>query len=205
MDHILTILPGFLLGTVSSIVAWATVYHGFSPRLKFSSKISKQAAEDEPGGWAYRVKFENAGRRAIVDLSVKAKLEIQGLNSKHPNNREVTYLPVSFDGQIQYVEPSKRKGRRCLIRIRVSKGDEFMRSIYPTELRSKAENNTLTLEDLLSTGSAATVQLIGLGFDSFSGTRKAFFSPVYTREDLVQRAFEPGSLALTPVCPGTPL
>ena len=183
-----------ILGVFASIAAWFLVFHGLPPKLRFSDKISKREADDEPGGIAYRIKLENDGCRAIIDLSIVAKLRIRGLNLRYPLNYEVTYLPVSFQGEFPYVEPARKKNNRPLIRISVRKENEFTRSIYPTKIREKAARDALTLEDLLSIDPTATVQLIAIGNDSFSWARKAFSSPEYVIEDIVDRPFKRYSL-----------
>jgi hypothetical protein len=189
MDATLNQLPGLLIGILGSLIAWWILFRLISPKLIFSERISRAKADDEPGDLAYRVRFENSGRRAIIDLSIKAILRIRGLNPLRPSNWETTYLPVSFEGDFPYVFPNREKGNRRIIRIRVKKKNEFERTVYPTEIREKARDRSLTLDDLLSIGTQATVQLIALGSDSFSGARKAFFSPGYTRNDIVSHPF----------------
>lgn len=190
-------LPGLIIGILSSLIAWYILFHGFSSKLKFSEKISHISSVDEPGGCAYRVKFENAGRRRIINLSIVAKLKICGLNSLLPLNVETTLLPLSFDGQYPIVEPSKKTGSRHLVRIRVNKNVEFeKRDIYPSAIRDKAAKNNLTLHDLLSIGSKSTVQLIAFGFDSFSGSNKTFYSKEYVASDIVNRLFQTDSVEI---------
>lgn len=188
---------GSILGIGSSYFAWYITAHKLAPKLRFSDKISCLPTDREAEKFAYRVKLENPGKRPIIDLNITAKLQVPGLNANFPKNKETTYLPVSFSGQFPYVEPSKN-GKRYLLRIRIDKEQEFSRQIYPANIREKAKDNTLMLEDLLSIKDS-TVQLIALGYDSFSGARKAFLSPKYSFNDICKAPFDLGSLEVAKI------
>ncbi len=187
-------LVGLLLGIGGSLIAWWILFHAITPELIFSKQISRIKVDDEPGGIAYRVKFENAGRRSIIDLSIVAKLRIPGLNPQRPSSFETTYLPVSFLGQFPYVPSTRLRGNRHLIRIRVKKEGEFERAVYPTEIKDMAKKGELTLDDLLLINSQATVQLIAMGYDAFSGARKYFLSHEYTAADIISKPFKKNSI-----------
>lgn len=189
LSQILPYVVSTFLGLLASLGAWSIVFHFWRPVIAFSSRVSRMGAADEPGGFAYRIKFWNSGRRTIVDVTCWARLRIQGLNASRPANYEVTDLPVSFDGHIPVMFPRKKQGATHLVRIRTNKPAEFSRSVYPQEIRDHATNGTLTLEHLLSLGTSATVQLIGFGSDSFSGSRRMMASPEYKIADIVDRPF----------------
>ena len=53
---------------------------------------------------------------------------------------------------------------------------------------------TRTLEELMNAGSDSTLQVIGFGYDSFSGTRKVFESKIYTINDIKLGKFDKNSL-----------
>lgn len=187
-------VAGFVVGILSSVLVWWVTAHVITPKIKFSKNISAIDAPEEWGREAYRVKFENSGWRKIIDLSLAAVVRVPGLNPGLPDNVETTYLPLSLQGRFPNVLPRRRKGEQHLIRIRVAKKDEFSRSVYPPLIILKAEHETLTLEDVLSIGSNATVQIVASGYDGFSGARKIILSQHYRREDIVPRRFQKDSL-----------
>ena len=183
------------LGIIASLIAWWILFHRLSPQLRFSDNISKITANDEPNGHAYRVKFENSGRRNIIDLTITARLRIWGLGRMNPQNIETTCLPLSLEGEYPSIRPKRKTGESHLVRIRLTgKGHEFEREVYPKVIREKAKNGSLALEDVLSIGDCATIQVTALGSDSFSGSRKAFFSTEYTKENIVAKRFKKDSL-----------
>jgi hypothetical protein len=137
------------IGITTSLVAWWIWFHVLSPKLTFSRVISRENTHDEPSGFAYRVKFMNPGLHSVIDLTFTAVIRIKGLNPRRPKNYEVTYLPMSFNGEFAYIPPHWRKRLMHLVRVGTDKPKEFERPVYPEEIRSKAHSGTLTLEDLL--------------------------------------------------------
>ena len=196
MSTFATQLISVILGVFASLLAWSVLFHFLRPRLEFSAAISRIAADEEAGGFAYRIKLRNPSRRAVIDVTYTAKLRIRGLNAHAPQNWEITYLPVSFNGRIPVI--GARRGKRIyhLVRIKADKPEEFTRSVYPSEIREKAAAGALTLEDVLRTGSEASVQILGFGSDAFSGARREFTSPEYTLESISPRRFKQQSLDL---------
>jgi hypothetical protein len=197
MDPLMAQIISTLLGVAASLAAWAILFHVLRPKLHFSTAVSRVPAEEEVGGFAYRVKLRNPGRREILDVHLVAKLRIQGLNPERPHNWEVAHLPVSFGGHIPVIHP----GTHPLVRIKTSRPDEFTRRVYPSDIRAKAAAGTIRLEDLLGLGTRAYVQIIGFGSDSFSGSRRHFISPEYTLASISDRRFRPESLELSDPAP----
>lgn len=187
-------IVSFLLGIVTSFIAWLLVFHFFVPKVNFSEKISKQV--DSNSNFKYRIKIENAGARSIYELNIYVKISIRGLNIERKRNLEVTFLPVSFEGVIPIIEPVKKTRRRNLIKIDPNKTEEFERDIYPYKVRNKVKNKQLLLEDLLSLGSEAWLELYIIGNDQFSGSRKVITSKKYFKQDIVDKPFDKNSLEI---------
>jgi hypothetical protein len=188
-------ITGFLLGLLASVLVWVVTTHGFKPRLRFSQGISRRRAADEPGGVAYRIKYENAGLRAVLDVHFFVRFRVKGIDSRRPRTSEVTHLPVSFGGRVP-VLLSRRAGRRHLLRVKTDHSSEFSRPVYGPDINALATARQLTLEHLLELNSTATVQVIAMGYDSFSGARAVFSSPEYTARDIYDAPFVDNSLAI---------
>lgn len=188
---------GIISGVVSSFLVWWILFHFITPLIRFSEKISKQSSSNSTTGWIYRIKFENAGRRGIVDVELYAKLSVRGLNPQRPRNLEITYLPVSFGGRIPLLQPVRFTHRRHLIRVDPNKAEEFKRKIYPNNIQRKAEENKLTLDDLLNLGTESRLEIIAMGYDKFSKAHKVFVSKRYRKQDIVTAPFKKNSLEMS--------
>jgi hypothetical protein len=64
---------GLIGGLALSVLFWWFMTHFIVPKLVFSSGISKDTIV-APDATIYRCKFENSGRRAIIDISLKARI-----------------------------------------------------------------------------------------------------------------------------------
>lgn len=60
---------------------------------------------------------------------------------------------------------------------------------FPKALHKKAKDKQLTLEDLLSLGSRAKLEMFVSGYDEFSGAWKVFSSKEYLLEDIINGRF----------------
>lgn len=65
------------------------------PKIEFSDQISKLKCNENNSGFKYRFKFENAGKRDIIDVQILIRLRIEGLRKENPRNWEVVYTPTS--------------------------------------------------------------------------------------------------------------
>lgn len=189
----ISILIGLLTGILTALIAWWILFHCIIPRIHFSSSISKTPTQDDKSGYRYRFKLENAGRRSIIDVELMARLRIKGLLADYPNNWEVINIPLGANGRrykIPRILPIRRRRVRYIMRLYVNRVDEFREPIYPEHIRRKAEKQSLLLEDILSLGSQATLQIHAFGYDEFSGARKLFISKFYTIHDIKEGPFE---------------
>jgi hypothetical protein len=103
METWITILISIPLGALSSLIAWWILNYWIKPEIKFSDSISKTESDSIP---IYRLKFENCGKRKILDNVLIAKLRIKGIRYK--SNWEVIYLPIDND-RIPIIKPVKGK------------------------------------------------------------------------------------------------
>lgn len=211
---LLNFFLGLAAGIATNLFSWWLLFHGIVPKVRFSQHIGKTAYADtghDKSAYRYRVKFENYGRRAIIDLEVMARLRIKGLDLKNKELWHTFLIPLSPDGNIYYRIPRlmpigtadrmKSKIRlhaaRPINRLYINSAVEHLdRPPYPKDIRKKAKQGILLLEDLLTLGSDATIEVEAFGYDEFSGTRKLFISKLYTIEDVIYGNFEKDGLGI---------
>ena len=200
------LLIGILVGIVTNLIAWWILFHLIVPNLKFSPKISKLTVENskfDKSGYRYRIKFENSGKRPIIDVDITARLRIKALG-KFKHNWQIFYLPLKSDGSstksIPKIYPITNQNKlRHIIRLYInSKPEEFDLPVFPDSIRKKIRRQDLTLEDLLDAGSATTLEIQAFGYDQFSGTRKLFQSKRYQLSDIVFGGFDTKGLSVIP-------
>jgi hypothetical protein len=188
---------GFAAGLTINLLSWWILFRYIVPRIDFSSAISKlpdPLGENDRSGFRYRIKLQNGGRRGIIDVELAATLRIEGL--AEGVNIEIIQIPWSPDREkrahIVRLPPAKPgiKAARVL-RLFINSVEQFhTRQIYPENIRRKAEQRALTLEDLLALGTRAWLQISAFGYDEFSGARKLFVSKSYTLSDIKAGQFQ---------------
>lgn len=190
---LISILIGVPVGIAGSFIAWWIIYHKIKPVINFSSTISKIKRNPNSKNYTYRIKFENSGKRAILDLNLIVKLRIKGLNPSFSGNWEVLYIPID---QINtpIIKQVKKSRTRTTITLFLNKAEDFTKPIYPNNIRKKYLDNNLELEDLFKLGSKVTLQVYGFGYDEFSGVKKLFKSNIYSANDIKEGYFDRAGL-----------
>lgn len=186
------IIISTLTGVAASFFVWWLTFKYWVPQIKFASQISRLQTSENPSGIRYRIKFENSGTRNIIDLQILIRLRIRGLRQEHPQNWEVVYLPTSsLDYKnVAIVRPASSSGLRPVLEIKTYECEYFQRLIFPDYIRAMSLNNTLTLEQVLTIGKEAQLQILVLGYDEFSGAKKFYESNIYTVQDIVDGHFD---------------
>lgn len=179
----MSFLVGIPVGILGSLFAWWILFHRIVPRILFSPSISKTKTDDNKSGYRYRFKFENIGKRNIIDLEVFAKLRIKAVSPSYPNNWAVIFIPLEYD-RIPKLRTVKKSHLREVIRLRVDKIDEFNNPVYPESIRLKCKESSILLEDIMALGADATLQIFVFGYDEFSGARRVFESKLYKLNDI---------------------
>lgn len=174
---------GIPVGVLGSFLAWWIIYHRIIPIVRFSEDICKDKYDPDNTGFRYRIKLENYGRRAILDLELIARYRVKGLFKGRPGNWKVVYIPL-HNNRIFNMPPVKKSHFREMVRINLNEASEFNNIIFSRQIRTKLKNKLLLLEDLLSLGADSTLQIYGFGFDEFSGVRKFVKSKVYKKNDI---------------------
>jgi len=178
-------------GVLTSYTVWWITFKYLTPKIKFSDAISCLESKENASGFRYRFKFENEGRRNIIDAEVIVRVRIRGLRKDMRKNWEVIYLPISsmHYQKLAIVRPVSKplKGHKPLRPVFEIKGyacEYFEHAIFPPAVQEKARQRSLTLEEILSIGDEANLQVLILAFDEFSGARKFFESPLLTLKDI---------------------
>lgn len=169
----------FVLGSLSSLLAWWIIYAWMGPSLSISAEIScmKGRPEDQDNcGWTYRIKFENSGRRGAIDIQVHAYVRVKSLTS--PTIWDIVRIPFTVDGEtvhpIALMGPVRRSHLRTILRLYPNSIASIESSRFPAWLRSRAKERIVRLEDLLCLGTAAELVVIIFAFDQLTGGRKVF-------------------------------
>ncbi len=179
--------------------------HIFVPDIRFSSSINKREREptrDDASKFGYRVKLENHGRRSVIDVEVTARLRINYPPDVLPNTWNLINIPLEKAGEYRYhiTRLSRTRTGEPLthtLRLLINEISDFRDiSAYPASIRARAKKKTLLLEDILSLGPDASLQVTAFGYDEFSGARKLFVSKHYTAADIKDGTFEQQGLEI---------
>ena len=183
-------LFSFVIGIIYSLLSWFILSYLIIPKVEFSSYISKLPCKDEKSSCRYRFKFINNGRRSLIDVYVIARYSINLKGLKDSSIQELVSIPLDYNYQTEFKIPEVPSGKSRLIRLFVSEAAAFTKNTkFPNELKNKAQNKTLNLEDILSVNDTAKLTMYVLGYDRFSGTRKMFKSDPYTKDSIKEGVF----------------
>lgn len=188
-----SILIGLFIGIGTNLIAWWILFHYIIPKIHFSRSISKIPTKDNKLGYKYRIKIQNSGKRSIIDVEFRARLSIKGLLD-NPQHWRLVSIPLSGNtivNKFPIMKPAKQKTSGWAIQIYLNNLDEFSQSeIYPEDIRKKAKEKSLSLEDVMSMGIETNLQIFAFGYDEFSGSRKYFESESYTINDIKEGPFD---------------
>ena len=197
-EILLSIIVSTLTGVATSYFVWWLTFKYWVPRIKFSDFISKTPTNENASGYRYRIKFENSGKRNVIDVEVLIRLRIKGIRSGLPSNWEVVYLPTSSleYKRVAIVRPVAEEGLRPVLEIKAYECDFFHKAFFPPAIQTRSAAGTLTLDDILQLGTDAEFQILVLGYDDYSGARKFFESKKYRSADIKDGFYDINSLNL---------
>ena len=182
----ITLLLSVPIGAISSLIAWWILNYCIKPKITFSENISKVIENSKS---FYRFKFENSGRRKIVDSEITAKLRIKGL--KYSTNWEIIYLPLD-NNKIPIIKSIKKEKSKLREVPRLELGligSKYFRFL-PDNIIEKIKNDSITLEDLMNLRNKTELILIVSGYDEISGAKKTFESKPYQIHDIKNGKFD---------------
>jgi hypothetical protein len=174
MDILLSTLIGIPFGILSSLVAWWILFHCIVPKVAFSKEILRSKSADTQSGFKYRLKVANTGKRNIIDVEIIVRYRIKLTES----SKTWIWETIKVDhGKVPRIP--KGKGGNRIFRIYPEMTQCFSSDRYPDYIRKKAEDGSLSLEDVMSAGYKSNIIIYIFGYDEFSGTRKLFLSSSY--------------------------
>jgi hypothetical protein len=174
LNPILSHSLSLLVGIISSYSFWWLISHKWIPKINFGSEICRYAVDGENG--LYVCAFENAGHRDIVDVEVVTRIGIERFNEAEG---WLFFSLKTNSSQIPVLEPK----RRALVRIFDQRERRQYVDAPPPSLRRSVDECT-KLEEIYDISNGAVIQLHVFGYDSFSGTRRHYVSPDYTKHDV---------------------
>ncbi|WP_299698824.1 hypothetical protein [uncultured Tateyamaria sp.] len=163
-----------LLGVISSYFVWWLISHKWIPSINFGPEICRYKVDGENG--LYVCAFENAGHRDIVDVEVVTRVGVERFNEAEG---WLFFSLKTNSTQIPVLEPN----RRALVRIFDQREERRYIDAPPPSLR-KTVDDCVALEEIFDISNGAIIQLHVFGYDSFSGTRRHYVSPDYSKHDV---------------------
>jgi len=191
-DLLINITISSITGVGASFFIWWLTFKTWTPEITFAEAISRLQTTENPSGLKYRFKFENSGRRNIIDIEAIVRLRIKGLRAGFPDNWEVVYLPTSSLDykKIAIVRPVSGSHVRPVFEIKAYDCAYFEKPIFPQATRDLAIAHQLTVDHILDLGSETNLQVLLLGYDQFSGSRKFFETKEMSQVDIATGGYQ---------------
>ncbi len=188
--HLLEIALSVVLGLATSFAFFYWQFHIAVPRVRFSEKISKLPLDD--GGYRYRIKYENPGRRAMLEVTLVARLRVPGIRAGRHANIGIATIPM--EGLTPRVPALREKTLRPTPELELQK-TEFDRT-FPRDLVERAHRGGVSLEELLTFRTGVELFIYLFAFDEFSGSRTMFESKRYNVADIAEGEYVATSLEI---------
>ncbi len=179
-NDVFLLLLGALAGVFFSYLWWWYQTHKLVPKISFSPEMAEYNLDSK--NRLFLCKFQNSGKRDIVDLEVIVRI---GIKEYMGASGWAFHTVVSNASRIPRLSQGKMRRVRCHdTRVPVKYIDE------PSVSLKSAINNCKDLKCILNLGTDATVRVHVFGFDAFSGSRKEYASPKYRIGDIRKGTFE---------------
>lgn len=170
VTHVLSVCLGF----ITSFCFWWLLNHKWIPRITFADELARYEIEDQKN--IYLCAFENSGKRDILDVSVLTRVGIKNFNGA---GAWIFFSIKTNANQIPVLAPD----RRALVRIFDKRDELEFVDPPPSGLKRKLAECS-SLEDIFDICPEVTLQLHVFGYDKFSGARRHYESPSYSKPDV---------------------
>lgn len=168
--HVLSVFIGF----ATSFFFWWLLNHKWIPKVTFANELAKFEIDGEK--IIYLSAFENSGKRDVLDVSVLTRIGIKNFRGA---GGWIFFSIKTNANQIPVLAPN----RRALVRVFDKRdGLEFV-DPPPSGLRQELDKCS-SLEDIFNICPEVTLQLHVFGYDKFSGARRHYDSPSYSKPDV---------------------
>ena len=185
-DQLTSNLISFALGFAASLLSWWYVSKWMVPKIEFSKCISSEP-NPRQAGTRNRIKFLNAGNRAVIDVHAVTRLAIDWDGD---DIWSAYYIPLSPTGEKRYEMPKIISAAPRILTFYPMLALGLIQSpFFPTELQQNVQEGNLTLIDLLNLGVSAELRVYVFGYDEFSGARKLYESGPYARTSILEGQF----------------
>ncbi len=195
--EIVELVLGFIFGCISSGIVSLVWYKIFVPKIKFADSICRYESMDRHELFTYKIKFRNIGKRDIFEMYLYCTLFIPDLQIKDSIHTADINLSYNFSPLFKKRGKKDKLNPDGLVRICLNDEqmlEEFIRPIYPDEIRNKAEKRKLMLEDLLGIRQSAYIKFYIIAHDKFTGSKRIFESQSYTINDVKHGLYKYGKL-----------
>ena len=183
----------FFIPIISSLVAaflfWLLTFkHSFS-KVIFSNYLEHSLVD---GRYRTRFQIANIGCYDLIDVEIIAIFEM--IYEENVARRYAVLRAGDFN-KLPMVTGRKNAYPYCrMYKLDLYIDDmtckELSQNQYPDDIRQKAIDGSITLENLFDYYSeAAGIQIYICGTDSLTGARKTYTSPYYTKTDVIEGAF----------------
>jgi len=168
--HILSAFLGF----ATSFCFWWLLNHKWIPQVTFADELARYEIEDQRT--IYLSAFENSGKRDVLDVSVLTRVGIKNFNGA---SGWIFFSIKTNANQIPILAP----GRRALVRVFDER--DKLEFVDPPPSGLKRELMKCSgLEDIFDICTEVTLQLHVFGYDRFSGARRHYGSPSYSKPNV---------------------
>lgn len=164
----------FFIGFATSFFFWWLINHKWIPKITFADELARLEIDNENN--IYLSAFENSGKRDVLDVSVRTRIGIKNFNGA----RGWIFFSIKTNAnQIPVLDPK----RRALVRVFDRRDGLDFVDQPPSGLRQKLVNCS-SLEDIFNLCPEVTLQLHVFGYDKFSGARRHYSSPRYSKPNV---------------------
>lgn len=170
-------ISGILIGILSSVFAWWILNHSLSPKIVFADKLlCVRLTANTGSSERYLIAFENIKRRAVIDLEIKAYINVRLDEMNIPSDGRNLYVNLS-------VTNIPRLGGKMStgVTLHPEKTEEMISGSLSGYFNNAED---ITLENIMSIPGFEGLYIVVYGYDDFSGARKLFKSKAYDSGDL---------------------
>lgn len=184
------IVLSILCSVIASFMFWIFTFLISGTKVKFAEHIEKSPdIYGMPDRYRYRMKFVNAGRRDLLEVTCIVRLIVKGEytnNNSYIKLGNYDVLPVLVGNKWR----NKNSVERCAWMLPIEMTDAayrgFTKEVYPEHIQTAAKDKTLTIGDVLKEFNPNSIIIIYIfGYDAVTGARRKFQSKPYSYTDII--------------------
>lgn len=202
-EAVFTIVTSVICSIIAAYVFWTLSSKAKTTNIVFSPYIERSVRE---GKYKLRIRFINTGPADLFDVRFIARLIYQPRTRSEREGRGTTvYLnvgqrsmsPVLYGKNEQMRRPKEVFSWTTVLARSDSFYGVFSRGYHPENIKKKAEEKTLTFDDIIDEyGENFYIRIFVFGIDSMTGIEKMFVSPFYKAGDIVTGRFNSAHITI---------